>query len=143
MVSRGLYYNNKYFKITKDIDLKGKMWHSICFVRYDIYALSGFLVSESFEGILDGGNHKIKNMYVFDDPIQRAWGDWNAVNAIWFSEHYGLFGNMEKCTVKNLGIENGYTSNEGGGLLGANIYQNTTMVSKIRHTYHEFLKRKK
>ena len=126
-VRNGKKYSNKYFKITKDIDLKGKMWHSICFVRYDIYALSGFLVSESFEGILDGGNHKIKNMYVFDDPIQRAWGDWNAVNAIWFSEHYGFFGDMEKCTVKNLGIENGYTSNEGGGLLGANIYQNTTI----------------
>ena len=126
-VRNGKKYKNKYFKITKDIDLKGKMWHSICFVRYDIYALTGFIISESFEGTLDGGNHKIKNMFVFDDPIQRNWGDTNAVNAIWYSEHIGLFGDMKNCTVKNLGIENAYTSYEYGGLLGGNIYQNTTV----------------
>ena len=126
-VRNGKLYKNKYFKMTKDIDLKGKLWHSIAYYHYNNDFIQGLLVNDSFGGVFDGGNHKIKNMCVFDDPIQSSWGDYNAVNAEWYEGKCGLFGDLENCTVKNLGIENAYVQQDYSGILASNVYQNTTV----------------
>lgn len=67
-----------YFKLTEDIDLEGREWTPIG------------ITNNPFKGELDGGNHKILNLSSINT------NDYN---------YAGLFGRIEKSTVKNIHIE--------------------------------------
>lgn len=91
--------HQKYFKLTKDIDLNDKAWTPI-----------GAGYPKNFNGNFDGNNHTISNLYV---P--------NLSNAT----YSGFFGNINpeyaNITIKNLGIsisELGITGVYAGGLAG-------------------------
>lgn len=95
-----------YLKLDNDIDLsaygrdydEGKGW-------YPIGDHSGEYVKYSFQGVFDGGGHKITGLYI-DRPQD---------------DYVGLFGYIEYYgSVKNLGIENASIigKNSVGGLVG-------------------------
>lgn len=72
-------FTGVYFKLTEDIDLEGQAWTPI-----------GKNNSNPFKGVLDGDNHKILNLASINtDDIYYA----------------GLFGRIEKGTVKNIHIK--------------------------------------
>lgn len=72
-------FEGVYFKLTEDIDLEGQAWTPI-----------GKNNSNPFKGVLDGDNHKILNLASINtDDIYYA----------------GLFGRIEKGTVKNIHIK--------------------------------------
>ncbi|MCR5206983.1 MAG: S8 family serine peptidase [Eubacterium sp.] len=119
-VRNGRLYNGKYFKITKNINLKGKLWHSIGCYRYENSFLDTELVCYSFGGVLDGANHRIKNMTVFSDALQQAKGDTFPVNALWY-ENGGLFGTVANATVKRLGVENARITNSESGIFAQSV----------------------
>ncbi|MGN1443448.1 MAG: S8 family peptidase, partial [Acutalibacteraceae bacterium] len=131
-VRRGVSFTGKYVRLTKDIDLAGKMWISAVYVTYFDSWLPGYAGAQPFDGHFDGGNHKIKNMTVFDDPLRIAWGEEHAVNELWYCFNDGFFSFVsgsknDPCTIKNLGIENAYVSVSNSGILCGDLYQNTVV----------------
>lgn len=90
--------HQKYFKLTKDIDLNDKAWTPIG-AGYPSY----------FKGNFDGGNHTISNLYISEETAY---------------EYAGLFGIFDinvNVTIKNLGIsvgKSGITGSNVGGLAG-------------------------
>ena len=90
-------YNDKYYKLTADIDLgvapynAGEGWMSIG------------RGSNPFRGHFDGNNHKVSGLYISASGTNNV----------------GLFGNIDGGTVKNLGVEGGIRgSTNVGGLAG-------------------------
>jgi len=85
LVNDGNSFIGKYFKLMKDIDLKGKIWYPI-----------GVKSDACFEGFFDGDGKTISNMSIVVK---------DADNTKTYS--YGLFGHM-KGVVRRLNMENGY-----------------------------------
>lgn len=130
-VRTGKTFKGKYFKLMNDVDLKGKMWISASCIKKESDYSNSWTYLDDFQGNFDGGNHKIKNMTVFDLKPTASWGENNTVNGWWYKENSGFIGNCSNATIKNLGIENGYNVNKGGGLLVDDVYQGT----KISNCY--------
>ncbi|MFR5876269.1 MAG: S8 family serine peptidase [Eubacterium sp.] len=127
-IRNGKTYKGKYFKLMNDIDLKGKLWITAsCFTRSSSYLGTNFDESY-FMGNFDGGNHKIKNMHVFDEELHSAWGDASPINSSWYYQNTGFIGDVQGATIKNLGIDNAYCVSEDGGLL-VDTVQNSTTIS--------------
>lgn len=126
-VNSGKSFENKYIKLTEDIDLDGtkpeitqvddsinndgstKFKIVINGELKNVWYPIGNLVSNPFKGNFNGNNHQIKNMVTLDD----------------YSNIYaGFFGYVSGGEIKNLGIsENSYTisySSYIGGLAGRN-----------------------
>ena len=90
-------YNSKYFVLTADIDLSGKIWTTIG------------SSNREFRGKLDGQNHSISNVYV---------------NSTSYSQ--GLFGRLNYTSISNLNITNAYvTGRDSVGILVGNIYNSS------------------
>ena len=131
----GVSTKGKYYKLTKDIDLAGKDFHSITYV-YDAgdFLGSRSYTQEPFEGNFDGNNHKILNMTVFADEIKAAWFDSTPYNEKWYTFNCGLFADILGAHIKNLGIENAYVSNDRAGILFADSfgeYNKNTLVENV------------
>ena len=97
-------YHNKHYKLGNDIDLSdyqsGEGWKPIG--QLEMYSMQ-----PSFEGVFDGNNKKITNLYINNDSSSFC---------------VGLFGLIHNSTIKNLGLVNiNVTSNVVsymGGLVG-------------------------
>ena len=92
-VNNGYTYENKYFKLTDDLNLAGKKWTPI-----------GAGYSTPFKGKFDGNNHEIFGLKVETD-------DWYA----------GLFGYIYSGSIKNIKICSGSVKASGscaGGIVG-------------------------
>lgn len=126
----GKKVSNKCYKLANDIDLKGKYWITATRVhRKSIHIITD---NESFfGGVFDGNNHKIKNMTVFDEPLNSAWNEENPINAQWYDMNTGFMGVIFGGTVKNLGIENAYCAAPDAALLAREVMQG----SRISNCY--------
>ena len=88
----------------------------------------------TFEGTFDGNGHTISNLY------QNGWDlgyNWDAYGS------YGLFGNVNNATIKNLTlsggesyIEGGDTSFVAGSATGTCVFENITIEKSISATYN-------
>ena len=114
-------YSDKYYELTADIDLAGKIWVSIGIVRH---SYTNNLLSSSkiygFQGNFDGKGFTIKNMNTLGlVSVQKLTADGNSYNLIEFGS--GLFGTTQvktasvlftyqtvsqTPTIKNLKLEN-------------------------------------
>lgn len=89
---------DKYFKLTKDIDLNNKAWTPIA----ESY-------SYSFQGNFDGDNHTISNLYISEETV------------FFYAGLFGYCKFYSDSTIKNLGItigKFGITGTYVGGLVG-------------------------
>jgi len=81
MVNNGTTFYGKTVKLMNDIDLKGRTFVPI----------GGSGTNRSFRGTFDGGNHVVKNLFIYEPSTIYA----------------GFFGRTSGATVKNFGIESG------------------------------------
>lgn len=91
-VLKGETYADKYFVLTEDLDLGGKIWTPI-----GIWKLTNTNKQKPFAGTFDGQGHKIFNLYIPQSTPTKPL----------FAESVGLFGGNQG-TIKNLSIS-GYT----------------------------------
>ncbi|MBQ7349118.1 MAG: hypothetical protein IJW47_03900 [Clostridia bacterium] len=88
----------------------------------------------TFEGTFDGAGHTITNLYQNGWDLGYMWGDYGS---------YGLFGNINNATIKNLTIsssesyiEGGDTSFVAGSATGTCVFENITIKDSISATYN-------
>lgn len=88
-VNEGENYAGKFFELTTDLDLNNEEWTSI---GND---------AKTFQGVFDGKGHIISNFKITESS-----------NATDGTQHgRGLFGGIEKATIKNLGVTNAQVTN--------------------------------
>lgn len=88
-VNGGENYAGKFFELTTDLDLNNEEWTSI---GND---------AKTFQGVFDGKGHIISNFKITESS-----------NATDGTQHgRGLFGGIEKATIKNLGVTNAQVTN--------------------------------
>ncbi|MBE6984604.1 MAG: hypothetical protein E7434_03115, partial [Ruminococcaceae bacterium] len=94
MVNSGTTFNGQTVKLMSDLDLKGRT----------IQPIGDFDADHSFQGTFDGGNHVIRNLFIYEPN----------------SRNMGLFGFARWATIKNLGIESGtvFCKDYSGALVG-------------------------
>jgi hypothetical protein len=96
---------NKCFSLTADIDMEGQVF-TRAIIAADTNSSSGFQGTD-FRGTFDGNNHKITNFTINGGS----------------NDYLGLFGQINRGMVRNLGLENffsGSISSYSGGLAGYN-----------------------
>ena len=106
--SRNADYNDKYYKLTIDIDLSkyGSEWNNR---KGWVPIGSGF---DGFRGHFDGNKHKVSNLYINDKNLTNA----------------GLFG-LILGTVQNLGVYCDITGrSDVGGVVG-NVYDGSSITN--------------
>ena len=88
----------------------------------------------TFEGTFDGAGHTITNLYQNGWDLGYQWGVYGS---------YGLFGNVNNATIKNLTIsgsesyiEGGDTSFVAGSATGTCVFENITIEDSISATYN-------
>ncbi len=88
----------------------------------------------TFEGTFDGNGHTIFNLYQNGWDLGYMWGVYGS---------YGLFGNVNNATIKNLTIEGsesyiegGDTSFVAGSATGICVFENITIKNSISATYN-------
>lgn len=88
----------------------------------------------SFEGVFDGNGKTISNLYQNGWDLGYEWGVYGS---------YGLFGNVNNATIKNLKIsgsesyiEGGDTSFVAGSATGDCVFENITIEDSISATYN-------
>ncbi len=88
----------------------------------------------TFEGTFDGAGHAILNLYQNGWDLGYQWGTYGS---------YGLFGNVNNATIKNLTIigsesyiEGGDTSFVAGSATGTCVFENITIEDSISATYN-------
>ncbi len=88
----------------------------------------------TFEGVFDGNGHTISSIYQNGWDLGYEWGAYGS---------YGLFGNLNNATVKNLTlsggesyIEGGDTSFVAGSATGTCVFENITIKDSISATYN-------
>ncbi len=88
----------------------------------------------TFEGVFDGAGHTIANLYQNGWDLGYEWGAYGS---------YGLFGNVNNATIKNLTIsgsesyiEGGDTSFVAGSATGTCVFENITVTNSISATYN-------
>ena len=96
-VDAGVTFEGQYVKLTKDIDLDGKLFDPIGFgYTYNKDSETAFM------GTFDGGNHTIYNLY------QNGWDlDTDKTNYSTYTYSTaggGLFASIENATIKNLAV---------------------------------------
>lgn len=128
-IRSGKYLKGKYFKLMNDIDLKGKLWITARYYKPMGDYLSVFSQEAEFQSVFDGNNHKIKNMTVFDLKLFSEWDESNPINQYWYKGNTGFIGLCRNAVIKNLGIENGYSTSRQGGLLADDVYQGTKIYN--------------
>ncbi len=136
VASSGNDFDGKTIKLANDIDLYFK----------DITAMAdGDPVTfrpigdtqygpEPFRGTFDGQGHTIKNLYQNGWDLGYQWGVYGS---------YGLFGELEGATVKNVVIEGSESYIEGGDVsfiagsaTGDCVFENITIKSGVAATYN-------
>ena len=87
-----------------------------------------------FKGTFDGQGHTIKNLYQNGWDLGYEWGVYGS---------YGLFGNLEDATVKNVVLEGSESYIEGGDVsfiagsaTGNCVFENITIKSGVAATYN-------
>ena len=87
-----------------------------------------------FEGIFDGQDHTIKNMYQSGWAFGYEWGSYGSI---------GLFESINNATVKNLTIEGAECLVEGGDVAGITgsatgtcVFENITITDSVFATYN-------
>ncbi len=102
-------FKDKYLKLTNDIDLAGKYWNSL----------------PLFCGTLDGDNHKILNLKIFDVDLNPAYATSDGIiNSEWYS-NYAFFDSLRGATIKNIGFENATCNNSTGAIVSRVVYEKT------------------
>lgn len=88
----------------------------------------------TFEGTFDGQDHTISNLYQNGWDLGYEWGKYGS---------YGLFGNVNNATIKNLNIEGSESYIEGGdtsfvvgSATGTCVFENITIKNSISATYN-------
>ena len=88
----------------------------------------------TFEGVFDGNGYTISNIYQNGWDLGYEWGIYGS---------YGLFGNVNDATIKNLTltggesyIEGGDTSFVAGSATGTCVFENITIKNSISATYN-------
>ena len=88
----------------------------------------------TFEGVFDGNGKTISNIYQNGWDLGYEWGAYGS---------YGLFGNLNNATVKNLTLSGGESYIEGGDVsfvagsaTGTCVFENITIVDSIAATYN-------
>lgn len=88
----------------------------------------------TFEGIFDGNGKTISNLYQNGWDLGYEWGNYGS---------YGLFGNVNNATIKNLTlsggesyIEGGDTSFVAGSATGTCVFENITIKDSVSATYN-------
>lgn len=88
----------------------------------------------TFEGTFDGQGHTVSNLYQNGWDLGYEWGVYGS---------YGLFGNVNNATIKNLNIEGsesyiegGDTSFVAGSATGTCVFENITIKNSISATYN-------
>ena len=118
------FKGNRYsYKLLNDIDLKGRTWISANYVE----DTNAFFIGDYREAVFDGNNKKIKNMTLFDKRRSNTlWNsDYTENEMRLYIFNTGFFYNISEAIVKNLGIENGYSSHSDTGLLCFELRQNS------------------
>ena len=89
---------------------------------------------EAFEGVFDGNGHTIYNLYQNGWDLGYEWGAYGS---------YGLFGQLNNATVKNLTLSGGESYIEGGDVsfvagsaTGTCVFENITIENSIAATYN-------
>lgn len=123
--------NAKCYKLTKDIDLKGRKWITAAYVNPDTLGMIVFRNqdSEFFNGVFDGNNHVIKNMDVLDTHFTNIFSTPETPDNIWIPLNNGFIDVIGAGTVKNLGIVDGFCYNSGSGLLCSSIFQKSRVYN--------------
>ena len=126
---KGNSFKGKYLKLMNHINLTGKKWISAVCLKKDYTFLESTAYYGYFEGVFDGGNHKIIGMDVFDIPLLSNWFDAEPVNAEWYGENGGFMGHVKGAVIRNLGIENAQCNNKtAGGLLVGDVQENSRIT---------------
>lgn len=88
----------------------------------------------TFEGIFDGNGKTISNLYQNGWDLGYEWGEYGS---------YGLFGNVNDATIKNLTLSGGESLIEGGDVsfvtgsaTGTCVFENITIKDSIAATYN-------
>ena len=88
----------------------------------------------TFEGVFDGNGKTISNIYQNGWDLGYEWGAYGS---------YGLFGNLNNATVKNLTLSGGESYIEGGDVsfvagsaTGTCVFENITIEDSIAATYN-------
>ena len=88
----------------------------------------------TFEGVFDGNGKTISNLYQNGWDLGYMWGAYGS---------YGLFGNLNDATVKNLTLSGGESYIEGGDVsfvagsaTGTCVFENITIEDSIAATYN-------
>jgi len=105
-------YNNKYYILTTDIDLKRNNWIPIG------------TKDNSFNGYFDGNKHKITGLFISNNNI----------------DYVGLFGNIAGGSVRDLVVEVYFVCNSFVGGVAAGIYNseitNCTVIGEIKGNWY-------
>lgn len=135
LVSGDTKFNGVTFKLTQNLDLycedttPNADGDPLTFRPIGDHSKDG-----TFEGIFDGNGKTISNLYQNGWDLGYEWGLYGS---------YGLFGNVNDATVKNLTlsggesyIEGGDTSFVAGSATGTCVFENITIEDSISATYN-------
>ena len=134
-VNSGNTYEGKTIKLTADIDLycedtsESADGDPVTFRPIGDKSYNGV-----FKGTFDGQGHTIKNLYQNGWDLGYEWGKYGS---------YGLFGNIESATIKNLVISGAESYIEGGdvgGITGSAkgtcVFENIEIKDSVFATYN-------
>ncbi len=125
------YYQDTYFKQTKDIDLSEYIWPGIGLYGYDENYQAAF---RSFSGSYDGGGHKITGMYAANENYSAGLFGLVATNVVKFMETMNP-ADAKSATIKGITlVEPTVTSANpdeflGGGIIAMMFYAANYTIS--------------
>lgn len=135
LVSADTTFDGVTFILTKDIDLycedttANADGDPLTFRPIGDHSKNG-----TFEGVFDGNGNTIYNLYQNGWDLGYEWGAYGS---------YGLFGNLNDATVKNLTLSGGESYIEGGDVsfvagsaTGTCVFENITIKDSIAATYN-------
>ena len=130
-------FDGKTIKLTGDIDLYFKDITALADsdpVTFRPIGDTKYNGGKPFKGTFDGQGHTIKNLYQNGWDLGYQWGVYGS---------YGLFGNLDGATVKNVVLEGGESYIEGGDVsfiagsaTGDCVFENITIKSGTIATYN-------
>ena len=136
-VNSGNDFAGKTIKLANDIDLYFKDCTAMADsdpVTFRPIGDTKYNGNKPFKGTFDGQGHTIKNLYQNGWDLGYQWGEYGS---------YGLFGELEGATVKNVVIEGSESYIEGGDVsfiagsaTGTCVFENITIKDSTIATYN-------